>query len=94
MSLKKEKRRRRQGTADRLSDIRPRFGKILTAMHYSGRGRSILYGWAARYPGLFRKSGFSTLVDFDVLDRILDEMPIVEIKPDTRTHHKRTQRVG
>jgi hypothetical protein len=59
---------------------RPRFGKIPTAARYSGRGRSRLYQWAALHPGLFRKDGTSTVVDFDILDEILDAMPVAEIK--------------
>ena len=59
---------------------RPRFGKIRAASRYSGRGRSRLYEWAALHPGLFRKDGTSTMVDFDVLDEILDAMPVAEIK--------------
>jgi hypothetical protein len=60
---------------------RPRFGKIPAATRYSGRGRSRLYQWAALHPGLFRKDGNSTIVDFDVLDEILDALPVAEIKP-------------
>jgi hypothetical protein len=55
---------------------RPRFGRIPAAMRYSGRGRTRLYEWANEYPGLFRKDGASTIVDFDVLDRILDGLPV------------------
>jgi hypothetical protein len=61
--------------------LRPRFGKIPAAMDYSGRGRSKLYEWAERYSGLFRKDGKSVLVDFDVLDQILDRLPVAVIKP-------------
>ena len=59
---------------------RPRFGKIPTAMRYSGIGRSKLYELAANNPGLFRKSGFTTLVDFEVLDAILNNLPMAVIK--------------
>lgn len=58
----------------------PRFGKIPAAVHYSGFGRSKLYELAADNPGLFRKSGASTLVDFDVLDGILNNLPLAVIK--------------
>jgi hypothetical protein len=54
---------------------RPRMGKLPAAVEYSGRSRSRLYELAAQYPDLFRKDGASTLVDFDVLDRILDAFP-------------------
>jgi hypothetical protein len=50
-------------------------GKLPAAVEYSGRSRSRLYELAAQYPDLFRKDGASTLVDFDVLDRILDAFP-------------------
>jgi hypothetical protein len=58
---------------------RPRFGRIPAALVYSGASRSGLYEWAAKYPGLFRKNGAATLVDFDVLDMILDGLPVAEI---------------
>ena len=56
--------------------LRPRFAKIPAAMRYSGRGGSRLYEWAIQYPGLFRKDGASTIVDLDILDQILDQLPI------------------
>jgi hypothetical protein len=61
-------------------DIRPRFGRIRTAQTYSGIGRSRLYQLAAVTPGLFRKNGAATVVDLDVLDKILDMLPRAEIK--------------
>jgi hypothetical protein len=63
--------------------LRPRFGKIPAAMRYSGRGRSRLYEWANQYQGLFRKDGASTLVDFNILDQILDELPVATVKAPT-----------
>jgi hypothetical protein len=42
-----------------------------------------LYIWASKYPALFRKSGRSTIVDFAVLDSILDTLPAAQIKPPT-----------
>jgi hypothetical protein len=60
---------------------RPRFGKIPAAMAYSGFGRTKLYEIAGDHPGLFRKSGASTLVDFDFLDQLLDGLPAAAIKP-------------
>jgi hypothetical protein len=63
---------------------RPRFGRIPAARIYSGVGRSSLYRLAGMTPGLFKKHGKSTLVDFDVLDRILDALPAANIsKPRT-----------
>jgi hypothetical protein len=57
-----------------------RFGSIPAAVDYSGRSRSRLYQLAPRYPGLFRKDGKSTIVDFSILDAILDDLPIAKIK--------------
>jgi hypothetical protein len=57
-----------------------RFGKIADAIHHSGVSRATLYIWASRHPGLFRKSGASTVVDFAVLDTILNDLPIANIK--------------
>jgi hypothetical protein len=66
--------------ADNISAIgRPRHGKISLATRYSGRSRSKLYQWAAEHEGLFLKDGASTLVDFDVLDRIMDSLPPAKI---------------
>jgi len=61
--------------------IRPKYGKIPTAEQYSGRSRRRLYQLAAQHKGLFRKDGASTIVDFDVLDSILDNLPVADIKP-------------
>jgi hypothetical protein len=59
-----------------MSAPNPRFGTIPRAVDYSGRSRSRLYQLASEYEGLFRKDGKSTLVDFSILDRILDGLPI------------------
>jgi len=60
---------------------RPRMGRIPKAIEYSGISRSGLYELAPKWPGLFRKNGVSTLIDFDVLDSVLDQLPRAEIKP-------------
>jgi hypothetical protein len=60
---------------------RPRFGRISTAANYSGISRSRLYEYAAVNAGLFRKNGAAVVVDFDVLDQILDKLPVAKIKP-------------
>jgi hypothetical protein len=60
---------------------RPRFGRIQTAINYSGIGRSMLYIAAASHPGLFRKNGAAVIVDFDILDQVLNELPVAKIKP-------------
>jgi hypothetical protein len=63
------------------ANFRPRMGKIPAAISYSGRSRSQLYKWAAEHAGLFRKDGVSTLVDFNILDEILNALPVAEIRP-------------
>jgi hypothetical protein len=60
---------------------RPKYQKISRASEYSGISRSRLYDHAAKRPELFKKDGASTLVDFDVLDSILDGLPQAVIKP-------------
>jgi len=57
-----------------------RFGRIAAATLYSGVSRATLYIWAAQHPGLFRKNGSATVVDFDRLDAVLDALPPAEIK--------------
>jgi hypothetical protein len=81
---------------DSLSDViqqsrgadRPRMGSIKLAMLYSGKCRSVLYDDAAKNPGLFKKDGHATRVDFDVLDKILDDLPTAKIKPIARSATK------
>lgn len=59
---------------------RPRAGKISTAIAYSGLSRSRLYELARQHPGLFKKNGGATIVDFAVLDRVIDGLPVAELK--------------
>jgi hypothetical protein len=73
MSLEHSPARERYG--------RPRYQKIARAIDYSGISRSQLYVLAAQHSGLFVKNGDSTLVNFDILDTILDGFPPAEIKP-------------
>jgi hypothetical protein len=56
-----------------------RWGTIPQAVDHSGRSRSRLYEWAREHEGLFLKDGASTIVDFSVLDRILEELPAAKI---------------
>ena len=63
---------------------RPRFGRLPAATAYSGISRSSLYIAAGKTPGLFRKNGAAIVVDFDVLDRLLDDLPLARIKPRNR----------
>ena len=62
------------------TQLRPRFGKIVAAAAYSGISRTVLYEMREETPGLFRKNGKSTLVDFDILDQLLDRLPVAERK--------------
>jgi hypothetical protein len=55
-------------------------GRLPEATEYSGISRSGLYELAPRFPGLFLKNGAATLIDFSVLDSILDELPRAEIR--------------
>jgi hypothetical protein len=56
-----------------------RWGRIPDAIARSGLGRSFLYKLAAEHPGLFRKHGTATVVDFQVLDAILEAAPAAEL---------------
>jgi hypothetical protein len=64
--------------------FQPRAGSIKDAVRYSGIGRSSLYLEAARHPGLFRKwngANGRTIVDFDILDSIINALPVGPAKP-------------
>jgi hypothetical protein len=56
-----------------------RFGRIPAAEDRSGLSRSELYEIAAENPGLFRKRGSATIVDLQMLDDILAELPAAEL---------------
>jgi hypothetical protein len=58
----------------------PRSGSVKQACSRYGVGRSSLYARAAHTPGLFRKWGVKTLVDYAVMDRVFSELPPAEIK--------------
>jgi hypothetical protein len=58
--------------------LRPRFGRIPTALAYGEVSRSRLYEWAKARPDLIRKNGSASLVDFDVYDEILDGLPTLK----------------
>jgi hypothetical protein len=53
----------------------------------SGLGRGSLYGLAKVHHGLLRKFGSATLVDLQMLDEILADLPAAEIGTD---HNKET----
>ena len=60
--------------------LRPRFGRVNEAMAYAAISRSRLYEWGRKQPKLFRKNGSRSLIDFDLLDMILDDLPVAELK--------------
>jgi hypothetical protein len=57
----------------------PRFGRIPTAEKRSGLRRNALYELAGKHTGLFRKAGAATIVDLQLLDQILAELPPARI---------------
>ena len=61
-----------------------RFSKITGAVNRSGISRASLYKLAPKFPGLFVKNGRSTLCNLDILDAILDGLPVAEIKASPR----------
>jgi hypothetical protein len=56
-----------------------RFARINSVTATHPVGRSNLYKLAAEHPGLFRKHGWNTLVDTEMLDRILDALPAARL---------------
>jgi hypothetical protein len=59
---------------------RPRSGRIKHALAHFGLSRTRLYEYAAEHAGLFKKDGRSVIVDFDILDRIITDLPPAKIK--------------
>jgi hypothetical protein len=56
-----------------------RFGRIPAAKARSGLSRSKLYQLAAAHPGLFLKLDAATIVNLEMLDNIIAELPEAEI---------------
>lgn len=69
-----------------------RMRKISTATEYCGLARSTLYLLAGKHPELFRKAGKAVLVDFAVLDRILDSLPSAKIGQYRSTAERRASK--
>jgi hypothetical protein len=67
------------GNRDHISNAYPAMGRIKTARDFYGVSRSWLYREAAKHPGLMRKCGRSTLVDFTVLREIIAGLPVARI---------------
>jgi hypothetical protein len=57
-----------------------RLGTIAEAVEYSALSRSRLYELAHSEPRLFKKNGRRSLVDYRVLDQLLDALPFAELK--------------
>jgi hypothetical protein len=68
------------------TESKRRLGKLPAAIEYCGIGRSSLYELAPQHPGLFVKFKGATLVNFAVLDRILDALPPARIKAPPKKH--------
>ena len=56
-----------------------RWGRIPDGIRNSGLCRGKLYELAARHEGLFRKADAATIVDLQMLDEILADLPPAEI---------------
>jgi hypothetical protein len=69
-----------QQHASATRSLRPRSGSIKQACSRYGIGRSSLYQKAACTPGLFKKWGTKTLVDYEIMDKVFSELPPAEIK--------------
>lgn len=71
-----ENRKARRGSDGRALTLpEPRFGKIDLATRVYGPSRASWYRLAAKHPGLMVKFGRSTLIDFDVADAIMRNLP-------------------
>jgi len=62
--------------------LRPRFGRVAEALSYAAVSRSRLYEWGRKQPKLFRKNGSASIIDFNILDQILDDLPVAKLKAD------------
>ena len=67
------------------STTTPRWGRIPAAVERSGVRRGKLYQLGARHKGLFRKDGRSTLVDLQMLDKILADLPAADLSRTRQT---------
>jgi hypothetical protein len=65
-----------------------KFARIDDAVRYASRSRGRLYELAHQHPRLMVKEGRSTLVDLDVLDQILNTLPMAEISAPWRFRTK------
>jgi predicted DNA-binding transcriptional regulator AlpA len=58
-----------------MTDIAPRYGSINQAVQTFGVGRSSLYVLASKHPALIKKFGKKSLVDYGVLQDIINDLP-------------------
>jgi hypothetical protein len=65
---------------------RPRWGTVKKANAEYSIGKTEIYETAKKHPKLLRKWGNKTLVDFDVLDEIMDKLPVAELRPIAHIH--------
>jgi len=56
-----------------------RFVRVPAAAERCGLSRSKLYEVARDNPGLFRKVGGATMVDLEMLDRVISKFPVAEL---------------
>jgi hypothetical protein len=78
--------------ATTTSEPGPRFGTIWAACKYAGVSRSSIYLEAGRTPGLLKKWKGRTLVDFRILDGILDALPPAAIKAAAPRVYRKSRR--
>jgi hypothetical protein len=77
-----------------IDDSNKRWGRIPDATARSGMGRGYLYKLAAEHPGLFRKLGTSTIVDFQMLDAILEAAPNAKLGLDEKDARAERARIA
>ena len=73
---------------------RPRSGRIKRALAHFGLSRTRLYEYAAENAGLFKKDGRSVIVDFDVLDRIITDLPAAKIRQPKKSPPRDFSEIG
>jgi hypothetical protein len=74
------------------TDVAPRYGRISEAQKRYASSRSGIYRLAADHPGLLVKMGASTLVNYEVLDRIYAGLPAAQVKQPRNAAEKKESR--
>ena len=67
--------KRKKSLPPRLPVAGQRFGSIPQACAYTGIGRNSMYELARQHP-IMRKFGGRSLIDFQALDSVLDNLPL------------------